>query len=114
MGQVSDKLRRTVNGYAHWCPGCEELHMIPDSWIFDGNLESPTFAPSVKITGVQTVIKDGEWTGEWVKDESGKALPYCCHYFLQMGKIVFCSDCTHKLAGQTMDLPSLPVHARDP
>lgn len=106
--QVSRFLRRATSGFTHWCPGCQEAHCIPDSWAFDGNLEAPTFAPSVKITGVQTVVKDGEWTGEFLYDSEGKPLPYCCHYILTAGKISFCGDCTHKLANQIVDLPELP------
>ncbi len=109
MGQVSSKLRRAENGYSHWCPGCGEVHLIPDSWNFDGNLEQPTFSPSVKITGKLTV-KDshGEWTGEWVRDANGNAVDDCCHYILTVGVLNFCGDCTHVLAGQSVPLPDLP------
>lgn len=114
MGQVSSKLRRAENGHAHWCPGCGEMHVIPDSWTFDGNLENPTFAPSVKITGKKTVVDErGEWTGEWVRDAAGNALDYCCHYILTAGTIQFCGDCTHAMVNQAVPLPELPPHLRD-
>jgi hypothetical protein len=109
MSRVSDKLRRVEGGYAHWCPGCGEHHKIPDSWDFNGDVEVPTFSPSVRITGVQTVQDSfGRWTGEWVYGPDGKALPYCCHYFLTRGMLLFCADSTHALAGQTVPLPGLP------
>lgn len=113
-GQVSAKLRRAINGYAHWCPGCGEAHVIFDSWTFDGNVAVPTFSPSVKITGKQTV-KDarGEWTGEWVRDAAGNAVDDCCHYFLTAGRLNFCADSVHALAGQAVDLPDLPPWLRD-
>lgn len=113
MGQVSDKLRRLEGGYAHWCPGCEETHVIFDSWKFDGNLEAPTFTPSVKITGKRAVNKDGRWTGEWVRDANGNPLDLCCHYFLTGGVIQYLSDCTHALKNQRIVLPPLPAHLRD-
>ncbi len=113
MGQVSAKLRRYEGGYAHWCPACEEMHILPDSWTFDGNLESPTFSPSFKHGGVQTVKVNGEWTGEWVLGPDGKALPMICHYILTAGVLNFCGDCTHGLSGQSVPLPDLPAHARD-
>jgi len=115
MGQISAKLRRTTNGHSHWCEGCGEMHVIPNSWRFNGNIDRPTFTPSVKITGVQTVVDErGKWTGEWVRGPDGKALPMCCHYIVTDGQVQFCSDCTHGLAGRTRPMPDLPLHARDP
>jgi len=114
MGQVSPLLRRTSTGFSHWCPGCKEMHCILDSWEFDGNLTTPTFKPSVKITGVQTVVDDkGEWTGEWINGADGKPLPYCCHYFLTAGQLQFQNDCTHPLKGQTVPCPPLPAWLQD-
>jgi hypothetical protein len=113
VGQISSKLRRAEGGYAHWRPACEETHVVPDGWAFDGNLERPTFSPSVKITGVQTVVKDGRWTGEWVLDEYGNAKPLYCHYVLTAGVLNFCGDCTHKLVGQAVPLPDLPDWLQD-
>lgn len=89
------------------------MHVIFDSWKFDGNLERPTFSPSVKITGKQTVKKDGRWTGEWVMGPDGRALDECCHYILTAGILNYCSDCTHRFAGQQVPLPPLPSFRRD-
>lgn len=113
MGQVSSYLRRAVGGYSHWCPGCEEMHMIPDSWTFDGNVNSPTFTPSVSISGKQQVIVDGKWTGEWVRDANGNPVDYRCHYNLTAGQLQFHGDSTHVLAGQLVSLPELPIELRD-
>lgn len=114
MGQLSKFLRRATNGYVHWCPGCGETHVIPDGWTFDGNVDRPTFAPSVKITGKQTVRNErGEWTGEWVLGPDGKVLDECCHYILTAGVLNFCGDCTHTLVGRSVPLPELPEHLRD-
>jgi Family of unknown function (DUF6527) len=102
MGQavegLSSKLRFAPGGYAHWCPGCEGGHVImtqsePDfpgpSWTFDGNFESPTFNPSVKI-------------GYKRPDAA------CCHYYLHEGVLKYCGDSTHKLAGKNVPLPDWP------
>lgn len=99
-------------GHAHWCPGCGEAHRIPASWTFDGNLLAPTFTPSVKITGMQRVIVNGEWTGEWKRDAMGAPLPGCCHYFVTGGLLKYCGDSTHALAGQTLPLPEWPADDR--
>lgn len=77
-------------------------------WTFDGNVERPSFAPSMRIRGKQCVIVDGEWTGEWVRDATGNAIDYCCHYILTAGVLHFQGDCTHALKGQQVPLPPLP------
>lgn len=127
MGQVGKKLRSygtsgTSRGFAHWCPACGEAHIFiteqrqagGPQWTFDGNFDAPTFGPSMKITGKQTVQDDkGEWTGEWVRDESGATLDLCCHYYLRAGMLDYLNDCTHALKGQKIELPELPPHLRD-
>ena len=109
MGQVSSKLRRVAGGYAHWCPGCGEMHSIaveqpfPNGarWTFDGNFDAPTFSPSVNITTGPA--------GDGDPDDKAER----CHYFLRHGHLQFCGDSTHVLAGQTVPLPDLPPHVRD-
>ncbi|MNT63780.1 hypothetical protein D3C72_2016250 [compost metagenome] len=63
-------------------------------WGFNGDLERPVLTPSV--------------LQNW---ESSKGRR-CCHSFVgcngaQPGQITFLGDCTHALAGQTVDLPEL-------
>jgi hypothetical protein len=108
MSQVSSTLRRIDGGFAHFCPGCHEMHKLPDIWTFDGNLEKPTFTPSFKHEGIRRVFVDGKWTGEWVRDVNGKTVPYICHYTLTSGVLSFCRDSTHALAGKSATLPALP------
>lgn len=31
-----------------------------------------------------------------------------CHYWLHAGKIKYLPDCTHGMAGKTVDLPDIP------
>lgn len=103
--KVSPYLRRTTTGYMHWCPGCGSHHVFYTDaplkngarWTFDGNTDRPTFSPSML-----------SWTDE-VVDEDGDTWPATrCHYFLKAGKIQYLADCTHELAGTTIDLPVLP------
>ena len=102
MARVSAVLRSSGGGYAHMCPGCRGMHYItvdrPNHcgarWSFDGNLDAPTFSPSVNIS----IPADAE----------GQRDPFRCHYFLRAGMIEFLGDCTHALAGQTVALPHLP------
>jgi len=98
MGHASARLRKVEGGYVHWCPACEKLHLIrtegPVTWDFDGDLEAPTFSPSVKITF-------GGYAGDPV-----------CHYFIERGQIRFCPDSTHLKAGQTVPMPDLPDYLK--
>lgn len=41
---------------------------------------------------------------DWIKDHCP---PSVCHSFVRDGRIQFLSDCTHKLANQTVDLPDI-------
>lgn len=113
MGQVSSVLRRYQSGYLHWCPACEEMHGLPDTWKFDGNLECPTFTPSFKHEGCQIEKVNGKWTGEWIRGADGKPLRWVCHYVLTSGQLHFCDDCTHSMAGKAVPLPKLPEFYTD-
>lgn len=122
MGQVSAKLRRGEDGFSYWCQGCEEPHGVKvPGWSFDGDLVRPTFSPSVLVTS-------GHYTPGWAgsncwctysADLVAKGGPpsaftcYRCHTFIQAGMVRFLGDCTHALAGLTLDLPDLPEHLRD-
>jgi len=113
MNQVSSKLRREETGYTHWCPGCDEMHILPDSWKFNGDVQNPSFTPSFKHEGIRRVFVNGEWTGEWKRDSAGNTIPFICHYVLTNGILYFQNDCTHNLRGQVVPLPPLPVELVD-
>jgi hypothetical protein len=79
--------------YGFECPGCGMMHLLPVTgergWKFNGNLEWPTFEPSI-------LSKAGR----------GKDLPpLICHSYVTDGKIQFLGDCSHELAGKTVELP---------
>lgn len=95
-------------GWWHWCPACKTMHAInvehPNGnkarWMFDGDLNKPTFHPSIKIKiGPMPTVPEG-------RPDAGKT--FVCHYHLRHGKITYCDDCTHELKGQTIDLPPIP------
>lgn len=90
------------------------MHILPDRWQFDGDLENPTFHPSFRHTGCQLEIVNGKWVEPWWKrDAEGNTIPSCCHYVLTKGILNFCVDCTHSMAGKVVPLPVLPEHLRD-
>jgi hypothetical protein len=94
------------------CPGCDDFHQITvGTWTFNDDLERPTFTPSVLTGGVQW---DTELYPHFQKRKDrhpnvavGDRI--VCHSFVTDGRIQFLGDCTHVLAGQTVDLPEWEV-----
>ena len=96
-----------------FCAGCGYPHVIRvegDSrpkWGYNGNPDKPTFTPSI-------LSRSRHPTG-YSNDNpapAGYAGPYTedvCHSFVTDGRIQYLSDCTHALAGQTIDLPEYPA-----
>jgi hypothetical protein len=66
-------------------------------WGWNNNVDAPSFTPSV-------LVKHGSAVDPTFIDEPGDP-PTICHSFVTDGRIQFLSDCTHALAGQTVDLP---------
>lgn len=77
-----------IFGYMIFCPGCKWEHLLDLGWTFNGNLEKPTFSPSLLVHN--SPPPDGR-----------------CHSFIADGKIRFLDDCTHELKGQTVGLPDV-------
>ena len=96
MGKKISKFVDELNriGYHFWCQGCNSYHGVytdgagKPNWQFNGDEEKPTFKPSVLST----------WT------EGEQKIPKRCHIFVTDGKIQYLNDCTHELAGKTVDL----------
>lgn len=71
------------------CPGCGFPHRVPvggSGWTWNGDVERPTLSPSV--------MNSREYGPERVKQ--------VCHFFLRDGRIEYCADSTHELAGKTV------------
>lgn len=78
-----------------YCDGCEGMHILKVSgkgctWEFNNDFERPTFKPSVLVN----------------KGQSDVYAPVC-HSFITNGTIQYLNDCTHPLAGQTVELPDI-------
>lgn len=83
-----------IIGYMIMCPACGNGHLFYTNhtnpkcnWTFDGNMERPTFSPSMLVY------------------QSGSQSR--CHSFVRNGQIQFLSDCTHNMANQTVELPEI-------
>jgi len=105
--QVSPILRKTATGHAHWCPACEFVHILPDSWTFNGDVQKPTFSPSFKHTY-------SHWTGgidPVTHLGLGEQQYRICHYIITDGRIQFCPDSWHGRS-DIVSMPLLPDRAR--
>lgn len=87
--------------YHFMCPGCKFEHRVivkwgdkvgktEPKWEFNGNLDAPTFKPSLLV--------------QWHNAER----KLVCHSFITDGMIQFLPDSTHVLAGQTVPLEDQP------
>lgn len=93
------------------CPGCGMRHMVATAdpypndarWQWNGSMERPTFQPSILVTYEHWVPPCTE--DHYVAPESQTKVKDICHSFVTDGRIQFLSDCTHSLAGQTVELP---------
>ena len=90
------KARKTTDGngrdlgWCVFCPACGNAHRFDSRWTFNGDVERPTFSPSMLVRSVKNAEND--------------PTPTCCHSFVTDGQIQYLSDCTHALAGQTVPL----------
>jgi hypothetical protein len=76
------------HGWMIFCPGCKFAHVFDSRWTFNGDQDKPTFKPSYLSYGTENDPRQPR-----------------CHSFVTDGFIKFLSDCTHDLAGQTVELP---------
>lgn len=85
--------------------------------MWNGNAEQPTFIPSVLVRSGHYASHAKPDDNCWCKynaqcvangEESAPFACSVCHSFVTNGRIQFLNDCTHALAGQTVDLPDWP------
>lgn len=114
---------RIENGHAAFrCPGCNLFHNLPvagqaNAWQFNGDADRPTLTPSILSRGgccyepewhqQERRRPDPEECDKGNPDADGISMCHVCHSFVRDGRIEFLSDCTHALAGQTVDLPEV-------
>lgn len=82
------------------CVGCGKYHIINTNendlpaWGFNGDFDNPTLSPSILM---RMPIKDNL---------------LICHHFVNNGFIEFCSDSTHELAGQKVEMPHIDTEGK--
>lgn len=92
---VSIEQHYSSDGWVIKCPGCGNQHFIPNNgvWTFNGDVEKPTFKPSIN----ESCNAPGP--------KHNPRIPYSrCHYVITDGMIHFCEDCTHDKKNQTLEL----------
>lgn len=99
------------------CPGCNAHHVLatvkPQNngalWGFNGDMEKPTFNPSLLIRSVENIPPvTSENIEQWrEKPWEQTRVDTVCHSFIIDGMIQFLGDCTHHLANQTVELPNI-------
>lgn len=117
MSVLSPILRSTEdNGLVFFCPGCKTTHRIQygegagPRWTWNGDVNKPTFSPSILTKMGHYAYREPRDTC-WCtfnKDHPNNPSGFTCqicHSFVTDGKIQFLNDCSHELAGQTVDLP---------
>jgi hypothetical protein len=116
VNALSAILREAEGGILmFWCPGCNGAHQVrigEGGWGYNGDPARPTFTPSILVRSGHHV--PGHKNQCWCKfneelvsrgEEPSGFSCRICHSFVTNGRIQFLSDCTHALAGQTVDLP---------
>jgi Family of unknown function (DUF6527) len=98
------------------CPGCRTWHVVEvhdagdQGWSFNGDPERPTFSPSIRVRGVRNITDDEH--ARLMRGEHVEPTQFVCHSFVREGRIEFLPDCTHEMAGMTVDLP--PIDTESP
>ena len=99
--------------YLFHCPGCKSEHRIivkwgatsgksQPEWSFNGNHAKPTFNPSLLIRWTKPITDEEH--ARIMAGEKIQPVQHVCHSFIRDGQIQFLTDCTHDLAGKTVDM----------
>lgn len=105
--------------YQFYCPGCECYHGIwvksyngqNAIWEFNGDINKPTFKPSLKVTWVKLPDNpEKDNNGNYILGEDGRikgVKDMICHTFITDGNIQYLGDCTHELSGETIEMEDI-------
>lgn len=107
-----------ANEEGAWIPESRQREVVSGKrphWSWNGDAVKPTFSPSILV---RTIRLEDVTETDFNEYENLVAMPggidvvlehpkfmWRCHSFVKEGRIYFLDDCSHKLAGQTVDLP---------
>lgn len=110
---MPNRARWAVEGVhvAIYCLGCKEEHVVrvlePHAWGWNGSFELPTFTPSLLVRGGHFSPSHKEGDPCWCTMKDAPFACVRCHSFITNGSIQYLSDCSHELAGKTIELPEI-------
>lgn len=99
------------------CPGCDKKHQViidgTRGWTWNNNETAPTFTPSILVQTRDFTPKGQADFDAWhaagcptlPEGHQFENAPIVCHSYVTDGRIQFLPDCTHSLAGKTVELP---------
>ena len=98
------------------CPGCGMIHILPTQgegtkWGYNGNANKPTFTPSLLCRTGKYVPGISKESYDYYNETEDEWPSVICHSFITDGRIDFLSDCTHALAGKTVELPEVDLES---
>jgi hypothetical protein len=114
MSALSKILRDAEGGLLiFWCQGCDQCHGVrvdgkKPSWTWNGDAEHPTFTPSILVRHYRISPEGMDMIKRGDPPLDGDRYPgadIVCHSWVTEGRIKYLNDCTHALAGKTIDLP---------
>lgn len=77
-----------------YCPACKKPHTINNTWDIKDANDIVTISPSILYHGTSELFPEKN---------------IICHSFIRNSKIEYLNDCTHNLAGKTVELPPMPI-----
>jgi hypothetical protein len=81
------------HSWSIFCPACQCCHGFDNRWKFNGNMDKPTFTPSM-------LVHENKDYREVSKSKHG----HRCHSFVANGEIKYLDDCTHDMKNTTVKL----------
>jgi hypothetical protein len=89
--------------YLFWCPACHCCHWFKTTppepqWTRNNNIDKPTVRASI-------LVRHGKYLD---KNDPTKYEKIICHLYITDGNIEYLSDCTHNLAGKTVEMEHVP------
>lgn len=97
-----------------WTPPAQYYERRDGAWSWNGSAAKPSFMPSVLVHYSEFTDAGEQAYQAWCSAGYPKPVPTfersggVCHCFVVDGQMQFLNDCTHSLAGQTIDIPPWP------
>lgn len=114
MSQVKGKFKVSSDGHdlLFYCPACQQSHGFNLTWQFNGDYQCPTVRPSILVRNGHYDERHRPSDSCWCTfnaqrpDNPSSFKCFSCHSHITDGKIEYGTDCTHHMAGQTVELPA--------